>query len=205
MAMQLNFSNILQFFSTIAPILLIFFLVMISIFNSDMKGLVYLGAILITSLVALFMKTSIAVRPDKIPSPACYLFDFPFDLNEYIVPSFNTVFISFTLFYLALPMYYISSINYPVLVFLSGLLILDAVTKMSRGCTNFMGIAVGFLSGTLAAIAAFVIIWYSGHEDLFYFNNEPSNNVVCSRPKQQTFKCFVYKNGEIIGQANSGQ
>jgi hypothetical protein len=25
-----------------------------------------------------------------------------------------------------------------------------------------------------------------------------SNNVVCSRPKKQTFKCAVYKNGELI-------
>jgi len=40
---------------------------------------------------------------------------------------------------------------------------------------------------------------------LLFFNAEPSNNVICARPKKQTFKCFVYKNGEVIGEANSGQ
>jgi hypothetical protein len=43
MGMQLNFSNMLQFFAAISPILLAFCLVMLSIFNSDIKGMVYLG------------------------------------------------------------------------------------------------------------------------------------------------------------------
>lgn len=205
MAMQLNFSNILQFFSTISPILLAFFLVMISLFNTDIKGLVYLGGILMASLINLFLMNTLKVKPDKIPSPACNLIDFPMNLNEFISPAFNTMFISFTLWYLYMPMQYISSINYPVLVFLSGLLVLDAATKFTRGCTSFGGIVLGFLVGTVLGIIYFIALWKSGHEDLLFFNAEPSNNVVCSRPQKQTFKCFVYKNGEIIGQANSGQ
>ena len=205
MAMQLNFSNILHFFSTISPILLSFFLVMISLFNTDIKGLVYLGGILIASLINLFIMNTLKVKPEKIPSPGCNLIDFPLNLNEYISPAFNTMFISFTLWYLYLPMQYISSVNIPVLIFLCGLLVLDAGTKLSGGCTNFSGIALGFLVGTVLAIIYFIALWKTGHEDLLFFNIEPSNNVVCSRPQKQTFKCFVYKNGEIIGEANQGQ
>ena len=36
--------------------------------------------------------------------------------------------------------------------------------------------------------------------DLLFFNVESTNNVICSRPKQQTFKCRLYKNGELIGE-----
>ena len=44
MGMQLNFSNMLQFFAAISPILLAFCLVMLSIFNSDIKGMLpYIG------------------------------------------------------------------------------------------------------------------------------------------------------------------
>ena len=203
--MELNFSNILQFFSTISPILLAFFLVMVSLFNSDIKGLVYLGGILIASLINLFIMNTLKVKPDKIPAPACNLINFPFNLNEYISPAFNTMFISFTLWFLYLPMQYISSINYPVLIFLSGLLVLDAATKLSRGCTNFSGIALGFIVGTVLGILYFVALWQTGHDDLLFFNTEASNNVVCARPKKQTFKCYVYKGSEIIGEAVSGQ
>ena len=203
--MQLNFSNMLQFFSTISPILLAFFLVMISLFNTDIKGLVYLGGILIASLINLFLMNTLKVKPDKMPSPACNLMDFPMNLNEYISPAFNTMFIAFTLVYLYLPMQYISTINYPVLIFICGLLVLDGATKISRRCTNFTGIALGFLVGTVLGILYFIALWKTGHDDLLFFNAEPSNNVICARPQKQTFKCFVYKNGEIIGEANQGQ
>jgi len=202
MAMQLNFSNMLQFFSTISPILLAFFLVMISLFNTDIKGLVYLGGILIASVINLFIMNTLKVKSDKIPSPACNLMDFPLNLNEYISPAFNTMFISFTLMYLYLPMQYISSINYPVLIFICGLLVMDAVTKISRGCTNFSGIALGFLVGSILGILYFISLWKTGHNDLLFFNAEPSNNVICSRPKKQNFKCSVMKNGVPIGEVN---
>ena len=205
MAMQLNFSNMLQFFSTISPILLSFFLVMISLFNSDIKGLVYLGGILIASLVNVFIMNTLKVKPDNLVPSNCKFIDFPFNLNEYISPAFNSMFISFTLWYLYLPMKYISGINYPMLIFLIGLLILDGTTKITNGCTSFSGVALGFVIGTILGILYFVTIWKSGHEDLLFFNAEASNNVICSKPQKQTFKCFVYKNGEVIGEAGSNQ
>ena len=129
MAMQLNLSNILQFFSAISPVLLTFCLVLISFFNQDIKGLVYLGGILIASLINLFLLNTFQVKPDKGIPPSCNLIDFPFNLNEYVSPAFNSMFISFTLLYLIMPMSYISSMNYPIVIFVSSLLILDAVTK----------------------------------------------------------------------------
>jgi hypothetical protein len=38
----------------------------------------------------------------------------------------------------------------------------------------------------------------SGYDSLLYFDELESNNVTCSRPSKQTFKCSVYKNGELI-------
>ena len=68
MAMQLSFSNILQFFAAISPILLAFCLVMISLFNSDIKGMVYLGGILIACLINLFVLNTLKVKIGKINS-----------------------------------------------------------------------------------------------------------------------------------------
>ena len=62
MAMQLSFSNLLQFFAAISPILLAFCLVMISLFNSDIKGMVYLGGILIACLINLFVLNTLKVN-----------------------------------------------------------------------------------------------------------------------------------------------
>jgi len=203
--MQLNFSNLMQFFAAISPILLAFCLVMISIFNSDIKGMVYLGGILIASLINLLILNSLKIKSDKIIPPYCNLIEFPFNLNEYISPAFNSMFIAFTLAYLYMPMQYVSGINYPVLIFITSLLVLDAGTKISGGCTTFGGVMLGSLVGFVLGLLWFIAFYSTGHEDLLFFNAEPSNNVICSRPKKQTFKCTVYKGSEIIGEASSNQ
>ena len=196
--MQLNFSNIMHFFAAISPILLTFFLVMISIFNSDIKGLVYLGGILIASLINLFILNTLKVKSQTLIPSNCNLIEFPFNLNEYVSPAFNSMFISFTLAYLFMPMKYISGINYPVLISITSLLVLDGSTKIMGGCTTFGGVALGSLVGFVLGLLYFISLYNTDHSDLLFFNAEPSNNVICSRPKKQQFKCVVYKNGEVL-------
>jgi hypothetical protein len=200
MGMQLNFSNMLQFFAAISPILLAFCLVMLSIFNSDIKGMVYLGGVLIASLINLFILNTLKVKSQTLIPPMCNLVDFPFNLNEYVSPAFNSMFIAFTLAYLYLPMQYISGINYPVLMFITGLLVLDGGTKIMGGCTTFSGVALGTLVGFVLGIIWFVLFYSTGHNDLLFFNIESSNNVICSRPSKQSFKCRIFRNGELIGE-----
>lgn len=200
MAMQLSFSNIFQFFSTISPILLGFFLVMISIFNQDIKGVVYLGGVLIASLINLLLMNTIKHKTDPDMSPSCNLIEFPFNLNEYNSPAFNSMFISFTFFYLFMPMNYITKINYPVLISILAIFCVDTVTKMMNKCISISGALIGTLVGGILGVAWFIIFYATNNRDLLFFNSEPSNNVVCSRPKEQTFKCSVYKNGELIKQ-----
>jgi len=199
MAMQLSFSNLLQFFSAIAPILLVFCLIMISLFNSDIKGMVYLGGMLVASLINLIILNTLKIRHQHDVPHFCNLIDFPFNINEYTSPAFNSMFIAFTLAYLYMPMSYISGINYPVIIFVFGLLVLDGVTKMMGGCTTFTGIFLGVCVGLILGIGWFALFYNTDHKDLLFFGAEDSNNVVCSRPKEQTFKCSVYKNGTIIG------
>ena len=171
---------------------------MISLFNSDIKGMVYLGGILIACLINLFILNTLKVKSEKLIPSYCNLVEFPFNLNEYISPAFNSMFIAFTLAYLYMPMQYISGMNYPVILFITGLLVLDAGTKITGGCTTFGGVALGTLIGFILGLLWFITFYSTGHEDLLYFNAEPSNNVVCARPKNQTFKCMVYKNGEVL-------
>jgi hypothetical protein len=198
MAMQLNFSNILQFSASIAPILLASFLVLISIFNSDIKGLVYLGGVLIASLINLIIMNTFKIKSKFPPNPACNLIEFPFNLNEYVSPAFNSMFLAFTMTYLILPMKYISTMNYPMTLFMISLIIMDSTTKMMWKCTTISGILFGLLLGIMLGTAYFALI-YNTHKDLLFFNMDPTNNVVCSRPKKQSFVCKVYKGGELIG------
>jgi hypothetical protein len=197
MAIKLEISNILEFFSLIAPFLLGFFLVMSSLFNQNLKGLVYLAGVLIATIINIFLMNQLG--NEKFPDAAmsCDFISLPL-MGKFNSPAPSSLFIAFTIAYLLLPMKYNNQINYVILACLLGLLVLDAITKVNKRCTTsggtFLGSLVGFILGTL---------WYtlfhtSGYDSLLYFDELRSNNVVCSRPSKQSFKCSVYKNGQLV-------
>jgi hypothetical protein len=198
MAMEMSISNLLQFIAALSPIFLTLCIFMVSLFtDGGIKGLVYLGGILIASLANLLLLNTFKVKLD-VPIPTfCNLIDFPFDLNTYIVPAFNSMLISFTLAYLWMPMILISTINYPLIIFIFALLGIDGISKKMNGCNTAVGVLTGTIVGFGLGILYFIPFYHKSPE-LLFFNNEPSNNVICSRPKKQSFKCQVFKNGELV-------
>ena len=51
-----------------------------------------------------------------------------------------------------------------------------------------------------ASAAIIVMLMYTGGSGNYLFYNETtsSNTQVCSMPSKQTFRCQVYKNGELV-------
>ena len=197
MAIQLTPTNIMQLLAAIAPLLVGFFLVMSSLFNQNLKGLVYLAGVLIATVINIPLMNQIASPVDPNASINCNLVEIPY-LTEFNSPAPSSLFLAFTIAYLVMPMKYNNQMNYTVLAALLCLTGLDAVSKVTNKCTtmggSFLGMLVGFILGA---------IWYTlfhtaGYDSLLYFDELQSNNVVCAKPSKQTFKCSVYKNGELI-------
>lgn len=197
MALKLTIPNILKFFALLSPFLMIFLLVMLSIFNGDIKAIVYLSGLLISSILNIFLMNYIKSPVDKDESFMCNIIDIPY-LTQYNSPSLSSLFISFTLSYLLLPMLNNNQLNYPVLITLLFILGSDTLNKLLNKCTTIIGSVYGIIIGSLLGILWY-ILWYStGNEDLLYFGKYTSNNIQCSKPSKQMFKCSVYKNGQII-------
>ena len=197
MGIELTFSNFAQLFSAISPMLLSFFLVMTSIFNQDLKGMVYLAGVLIASIINIFLMKQVGSEIDPASSVACNLVEIPY-LTKYNSPAPTSLFIAFTISYLMLPMINNNSINYIVLLSLLCLLGLDAITKVANKCTTYPGTILGSLTGLMFGAVWYTLFHNAGYDSLLYFDELQSNNVQCNRPSKQTFKCSVYKNGQII-------
>lgn len=195
MAIELTITNVFQFVSALLPLLLIFFMVMISIFNQDIKGLVYLAGILITSVINIFILNMIKNRSDENSSASCNIFNLPFNMNNYNVPSLNSVLIAFTIAYLILPMIGSNQTNYVVIFALLSIFVIDAISKIMNKCTTIAGVILGLLTGLLSGSLWYALFRSSGLNSLLYFDEVVSNKTYCSRPNKQTFKCAVYKNG----------
>ena len=198
--LQVTTTNILQFGAFISPFLLGFFLIMSSIFNQDLKGFVYLGGVLIATIINILFLNIIRKQQSPDAAQLCNLIDFNIFSSggSFDTPNLSSVFITFTIAYLLLPMFYNNQINYVVLIFLVTLYLIDAITKVSNKCTDTGGVLLGSLVGFILGATWFSIFFASDHADLLYFSEFVSNNVVCNKPSEQTFKCNVYKNGELI-------
>ena len=197
MAMQLTLTNLFQFFSTLSPLLLGFFIICATILNQNIKGFIWLAGVLIAFILNSLLMNIIRSPISPNRSPLCSIIEMPFGLQQFNSPAFNSMFITFTLAYMLLPMIYSGYMNYGVIVGLFAILAMDAVSKLSNNCTTPLGVLLGALFGFLLGGVWYGLIKASGNPQLLYFE-ETSDNQVCSRPSKQTFKCAVYKGGKLI-------
>jgi hypothetical protein len=114
--------------------------------------------------------------------------------------TFSSFVFAFTITYLSIPMFSNDSPNFWVFSGLVAYFFLDIFIKSYNKCIINPGeIFISVLSG--AALSALIVcLMYAGGSGKFLFFNEiSSNKEICTQPKNQTFKCAVYKNGELVG------
>tara|TARA_Y100000389_G_scaffold38744_1_gene33127 strand:+ start:17863 stop:18492 length:630 start_codon:yes stop_codon:yes gene_type:complete len=198
--LQLTLSNLFQFCAFISPFVLGFFLIMSSIFNQDIKGFIYLAGVLIATIINILLLNIIRSQSDPNRSPICDLIAFNVFApgGTFDNPNLSSSFIAFTAVYLLLPMIYNKQMNWMVVLFVIILFIIDVFTKTTNGCTQLPGIFTGAITGIIFGTLWYTLLQSTGNQKLTYFNDFITNNVVCSRPQKQSFKCSVYKNGELI-------
>ena len=191
MAIKLSFSNILTLISTLSPTLISFFFLISSILNQNLKGLVYLLGVIVSSVLNIFLLQntssfhwSKALAKSETQKPvSCGLLSLPYIVPQTSVPCTNSIFHSFTLSYLISMMANNNEYNYPLIIFLLLIFGTDIVSRISYKCTNSMGILAGIIIGILYGVCWFFL--WSGEKvkHLLYYDELTSNNAKCSKLK----------------------
>ena len=75
---------------------------------------------------------------------------------------------------------------------------IDASAKVTNKCTTVGGVIIGALVGFLLGALWYTVFHMVGADNLLYFEETQSNGIRCERPDKQTFKCSVYKNGQLV-------
>lgn len=192
--MQYSFGSFFQFMSIIGPFVLIGFFILTSLFNQNIKGLVYaLGIPILLLLSAVF--SSYIKMSENGNNPVCNMFGLSF-LGRTSIP-FSTLVYSYTLTYMLIPMYMYNVLNIPLLVFISLLCGADSIIVLSNKCSNSIAIVLAIIIGLLTGLilsSTFTQI----NPDIMFHTDLISDKLACSVPSDQKFKCRVYKNGELI-------
>jgi hypothetical protein len=176
-------SNLFNFFSFMTPFLLVFFLIMISIFNMEIKGFIYLAGLLMASIINIICMNIIKNPAIDNRNPLCGVLNIPFASQgaageRYNSPSLNSLIISFTMAYLLLPMIFNNQINFIVLIVLISLFIIDTISQLTNRCTDTPGALLGGILGFVLGSAWYTLLYHSGNKKLLYFEEFQSNKVI---------------------------
>lgn len=201
-----SFSNIGILVGSLYPYFIVCFLVLASIFNQKLNGLVYLGGIVTTAFICYLISfTGVAGKNGRLPNAALTCDFFNLFNNQQLGPSALVATSWFTFIYLLIPMLppvQPNGLINPMVVILTAFFaIVSSIFQIRNNCNSMTGILLGGIIGLIMGVCWFFLWWSTNHHDLLFYNEIVSNNAVCSRPQKQSFKCEVWKGGELISQS----
>ena len=200
-AITLSLTNIFEYISFSAPLLVVFFITLYSIMMNNLeKGLIFNMGIVILSTIVYILKNVIKNKQNDEASPFCNVLPGPFTVRRddgiFNAPSMSSSILAFSATYLIYPMLINNQLNYSLLIFLIATTCINGVVEFLQHCSDIMGLVLGLLIGIIFGIVYYSILYASKKSNLVYFSDTISNNVQCSKPTKQNFKCTFYKDGQ---------
>lgn len=188
--------NIVVFLSFFSPIILAVSITSLSFIFQNFKGLIYLGFLIAICVVRNYFYMMSGSEPILNDKTICTSVQY----SKYGNPTFSAFVFAFTIMYLSMPMFSNGAPNLWVFTSLVAYGCVDIFIKIYKNCIAkmsdlFLNVLMGLVSG-----AVIVSLMYVGGSGKFLFFNEISSNKdICYKPTEQTFKCSVFKNGELVG------
>jgi len=195
-----NIYNIAELLVSLYPGFIILFLLIVSLFNyTIIKGLIYFFGIALCHIVWVLL-TRLFPNNERNPIAPITCDVINFSSLNYDIPNRPSMITWFTLMYLLLPMFNNTTLlfNPVIIVVLSLFTLSNMYYQYKNHCSGIIGVLFGSILGAILGLLWFLVFWAAGKKDLLFYNELASNNLVCSKPSKQTFKCTVHKNGEII-------
>jgi hypothetical protein len=205
--MELNALTFSYLFLRLAPFILVCFFSLASIFNQDFKGLVYLVGLLLSCATSIMLSSVAKYLPhyyESMRPEICNMITIGRLGEVSALPLGQNVF-GFTFCYL---LWWILTNNFqaqniPTLVFFPVLILFDFIWNMRNTCYTFPQLLASLAIGSSVGLLWAFIIESTNSNHLKYFSGNKKDEV-CSKPAKSTFRCNVYRNGQLISKNIGG-
>ena len=122
---DLSISLLIQFISLITPYFIVFFFVILSILNSNIKGFIYLfGLLIIYAIISIFKNS---LPPNNLSADKICTVLGKYHGNQ---PSFISALYTYTFIYMILPMSFNNTFNIPLIMLLLIIIFIDYLTRV---------------------------------------------------------------------------
>jgi len=198
------FTNLAMF----SPLIIVSSVFVFSVFLSQIqKGLFYIFLVIgitVARVIAVHYFEKVGGQSQgrlKRRDPICDTGNFLPGSNN---SSYSSYVLLFTMAYICSPMLVNGNMNYGVLLFFLIYIIFDITIKVKLGCVSglFGLLGDGMMGLILGGLISGLMFTFGGKK-LLFINDVASDKQVCNMPSKQTFKCAVYKNGELVGSTTS--
>jgi hypothetical protein len=89
--------------------------------------------------------------------------------------------------------------NLWVFISLIAYFFIDMFIKLYKKCViHTSDLLLNVLLGLSSAALIVTLMYTGGSGKYLFFNEVSSNKDICYKPKEQTFRCSLYNNGELI-------
>lgn len=199
MLVQLNIVSLIYLFFRLAPFIIVSYFALQSLFNQDLKGVIYLVGLLIASVVTILVgnilpSTSGGTATSNVETNLkCHMLTLTGGAPLSKLPLSQTVF-GYTLAYLS---YFIGvnnlqTQNIATFVVFPLVVIADFIWSTSNACASPEMLLTALIVGGLIGVAWAMIIDSTNMANLAYFSGI-SNKDVCSQPSRSMYKCRPVK------------
>ena len=192
--------NLLTFLSYFSPVILATIVVSSSFFYQNMKGLIYLFILIIVVIFRGFILKMFGAEKNN---DKCGIVQYsPYGNTTITIFAF-----AFTMMYLFLPMYQNDGTNWIIVLVMITYICIDIGIKLFQGCLkypeNTSDVVGDLVGGSLVGAIAVGIMYAMGSGQNLFFIDNIQNGTTCSMPKKQTFKCNVFRNGELVSSSTT--
>jgi hypothetical protein len=194
-----NIAVLMTFYS---PLIITILILSMSFIFQNLKGIGFLIWLLVFSWLRQLIYELTGSQPMQMTNTARNLCEMV-QYSKYGNTTFSSFFISFSLVYLCAAMFINRQVNYWLFSAFLFYFFVDVFIRYSSGC--FMGLSGVFMDtvyGLTCGILSVMTMYLIKCQNQLFFNEISSGKDVCTMPSKQTFKCNVYKNGELVGQTN---
>jgi hypothetical protein len=196
--MQIDFIKITYLFFRLSPFIIVCYFTLLSVFNQDAKGLIYLAGLLMTCMIVSSVGEIPGIKmvdANQDKSDECkvtYLGVSDEAISKTLPLSMAVLSYTYWYLFVIIGENKMWAKNTPLLVLFPILMLADAWWQSTNGC-NSIGYSAAsfFLAGGLGAIWS-VIISSTGLVELQIFNGI-SGSEVCSRPTRSNYRCRIKK------------